>query len=78
MTPEEIKAIRTRSGMSARAMSDALGMAGSDGRYIRAIESGERVPGGSVVRLLEMLDRGELPARYLPEPLKRGRPKKDK
>jgi len=68
MTPDEFKAIRKRAGLTARGLADILGLQSGDGRHIRFIESGERQASGPVIRLMEMLDRGELPARYLPAP----------
>lgn len=76
LSPDEIKAIRLRAGMSASVLAETLGLVGTDGRHIRMIESGERSASGPIVRLLEMLDRGELPERYLAAPRKRGRPAK--
>ena len=71
MTPDQIKALRERLGMSARAFAELLGM-GEDDRAVRYFESGEREPSGPVMRLLEMVERGELPKRYWPQPVKRG------
>jgi DNA-binding transcriptional regulator YiaG len=76
MTPARIKALREARGWSARQLAEALGM-GND-RRVRHIEAGQREPTGAEVRLLEMLERGELPARYLPAPVRRGRPPKEK
>lgn len=78
LSPEQIRAIRTRAGMSCSALAETLGLAGTDGRHIRMLESGERSASGPLVRLLEMLDRGELPSRYIATPKKRGRPAKVK
>lgn len=72
MTPDQIKALRERLGLSARAFAELLGM-GDDSRAIRYFESGERAPSGPILRLMEMADRGELPKRYFPQPVKRGR-----
>ena len=49
MTPTEFRAIRKSLGLSARAFAEALGFA--DGRYIRAMESGQ----AKVQRRTEML-----------------------
>ena len=76
MTPEQIKAIRARAGLSANALALTLGLHGGDGSYVRQLERGARNPSGPVIRLLEMLARGEWPARYLLAPVKLGRPKK--
>lgn len=76
VTPAQLKAIRERSGMSAAVLAETLGLAGTDGRHVRMMESGERSISGPIARLLEMLDRGELPERYIAAPRKRGRPVK--
>ena len=76
MSPDEVKAIRHRAGLSARGLAQVLGLQSSDGRHIRMLEAGDRQVTGPVQRILEMLDRGELPARYMPPPVVRGRPKK--
>lgn len=77
MTPEQIKSIRLTLGLSAAAMAEYIGLKGTDGRYVRAIEDGERNPSGPVVRILEMIEAGEMPARYEPEIRRRGRPPKE-
>lgn len=77
MMPEEIKAIRLRAGLSARGLAETLGLSGTDGRYVRMMETGERSASGPIVRMLEMLDRGELPERYIVRPRKRGPKPKD-
>jgi DNA-binding transcriptional regulator YiaG len=74
LSPAQIKAIRKRAGLSARELAEVLGLAGNDGRHIRFLESGERTASGPLIRLLEMLDRGELPRRFMPVPRRRGRP----
>lgn len=76
MSPEEIKAIRQRAGLSSGALAETLGLVSTNGRHIRMLERGERSPSGPIVRLLEMLDRGELPSRYIAKSKKRGRPAK--
>lgn len=73
MTPEQIKALRARLGLSAKALGDTLQIESDGGRYVRFLESGERPVRGPVRIVLEMLERGELPARYLVTPAKRGR-----
>ncbi len=75
MTPDQIKAIRERYQLSAAGLSQAMGL-GADGRHIRYLESGQREPNGPMVRILEMMEAGEYPARYIPAPARRGRPPK--
>ena len=74
MKPDRIKAIRTALGISASAMAEYIGLKGTDGRYVRAIEDGERNPSGPLIRILEMIEAGEMPKRYLPAARRRGRP----
>lgn len=79
MTPDEIKALRARLGLTARAMGEILQVETDPSRYIRYLETGERPVRGPIRILLEMLDRGELPKRYIKavKPKKpRGRPPK--
>ena len=56
MTPETFKAIRKRSGLSARALAELLRIA--DGRTIRRYEAGDREVSGPVSLLMELLDAG--------------------
>lgn len=74
MTPAQIKALRDARGWSGRQLADALGLGEFGDRKVRYFESGYRRPSGPELRLLEMLERGELPARYMPAPVRRGRP----
>lgn len=76
MTPDRIKSIRLTLGLSASAMAEYIGLKGTDGRYVRAIEDGERNPSGPVVRILEMIEASEMPTRYEPAVRRRGRPPK--
>lgn len=65
MIPDTIKAIRKRAGLSQSGLACVLALSGANGdRYVRELESGRRKPSGAIVRLLEMLDAGELPERY--------------
>lgn len=57
MTPNEVKAIRERAGLTQAGLSQLLRI--SDGRSIRRWEDGSRAVSGPVSLLLEMLDRGE-------------------
>lgn len=77
MTPDQIKALREKLGLSGRAFGELLGL-DDGGRTIRYLENGERPARGPVLRLMEMADRGELPKRYFPQPVKRGRKPKAK
>ena len=56
MTPATFKAIRKRSGLSARALAEALRIHG--GRTIRHWEDGTRPITGPVSILMELLDAG--------------------
>lgn len=76
MTAGQIKAIRERAGMSASCLAETIGLAATGGRHIRMMEAGQRSASGPIIRLLEMLDRGEMPARYIAEAKPRGRPRK--
>ena len=78
MTGDEIRAILERKGMSAAALAETIGLTSHDGRHIRMLMSGERTASGPIIRLLEMLDRGELPERYIAKSKPRGRPPKPK
>lgn len=63
MTPATFKAIRKRSGLTARALAALLRI--GDDRTIRRYETGERAVSGPVSMLMEMLDANELPERFL-------------
>ncbi len=65
MTPAEVKAIRQRAGLSQTGLARLLRI--RDIKTIRRWESGEVPVSGPASILLEMLDAGELPIRYLPE-----------
>ncbi len=67
MTPATIKAIRNRAGLSANQLARLLRI--SDGRTIRRWESGDVPVTGPASIILEMLDAGELPARFFKKPL---------
>ena len=77
MKPDEIRAILERKGMSSAALAETIGLTSHDGRHIRMLMSGERTASGPIIRLLEMLDRGELPKRYIAKSKPRGRPRKE-
>ena len=62
MTPAELKTIRARAGLTQSGLAAVLRI--EDNRTIRRYEAGDRAISGPVSILLEMLDAGELPARY--------------
>ena len=62
MTPAKVKSIRTAAGLSQREMARLLRV--SDIRTVRRWETGEVPVSGPASIVLEMLDAGELPARY--------------
>lgn len=74
MTPDRIRTIREATGLTPSAFADLIGLKGTDGRYVRALEAGEGKASGPIVRILELIERGEMPKRYYPEPKRRGRP----
>lgn len=63
MTPNELKAIRKRAGLTQGQLAAFLRLA--DSRTIRRYEDGRREVSGPVAMLLEMLDAGEIPERFL-------------
>jgi len=63
MTPATIAAIRKKAGFSQSKLAAMLGL--SDSRTVRHWENGTREISGPASILMEMLDRGEIPARYL-------------
>lgn len=78
MTPDRIKALREARGWSVRQLAEVLALGKGNERKVRYAEMGVRPLSGAEVRLLEMLERGELPKRYLPAPARVGRPPKEK
>lgn len=62
MTQSIAKAIRNRAGLSANQLASLLRI--SDGRTVRRWESGDVHVTGPASIILEMLDAGELPARF--------------
>ena len=64
MTPTTFKAIRERAGLTQDQLARLLRI--SDSRSVRRWEDGSRQISGPVSILLEMLDEGILPIRYLP------------
>lgn len=65
MRPDEIKRIRREAGLTQTELARVLGLSGNSSRYVRALETGEREPSGPVIQLLQMIESGELPDRYL-------------
>jgi DNA-binding transcriptional regulator YiaG len=63
VTRHELRAIRTKHGLSVAQLARVLRL--SDRSTIHRWEAGERAVSGPASILLEMLDAGELPARYL-------------
>lgn len=63
MTPTELQAIRKRAGLTQSGLARFLRLA--DDRTIRRYEDGSREISGPVSILVEMLDAGEIPGRYL-------------
>ena len=69
MTPDEIRSIREKLGLSQAGLAAALGLGKNGGRTVRRYEDGECNPSGSVVRLMEIFrDHPELLS-YLTEAL---------
>jgi DNA-binding transcriptional regulator YiaG len=63
MTPATIKAIRTRAGLTQSQLAAMLRI--SDLRTVRRWESGDVPVSGPASIVLELLEAGELPERYL-------------
>lgn len=63
MKPATVKAIRNRAGLTITGLADVLRI--SNERTIRRWEHGEVPISGPASIILEMLDNGELPERYL-------------
>ena len=63
MTPTEVQSIRKRAGLSQTGLAALLRV--SDLRTIRRWETGDVPISGPASIILEMLDRGKLPDRYL-------------
>lgn len=63
MTPAAIKSIRERAGLTQGQLATLLRI--EDSRTIRRWETGERAVSGPASLILEMLDEGILPVRYL-------------
>mgnify|MGYP003153195765 CR=1 FL=1 len=64
MTPTELKSIRERFGLTQSDLAAILRI--SDIRTVRRWEQGERPISGPVQVVLELIESGELPARYWP------------
>ena len=63
MKPTEVQSIRKQAGLSQTGLAALLGI--SDIRTIRRWETGDCRVSGPASIVLEMLDAGELPARYI-------------
>ncbi len=63
MTPTEIQSIRKRAGLSQSGLAALLRIA--DLRTVRRWEKGEIAVSGPASIVLELLDSGELPERFL-------------
>lgn len=61
MTPQQFKHIRTQAGLTQSGLAVRLRLGDNGGRYIRAIELGERNPSGPVTLCMDMLAAGVLP-----------------
>ena len=61
LSPDQIKALRARLNLSARALGEILQIESDGGRYVRFLESGERPVRGPVRIVLELLERGVHP-----------------
>lgn len=64
MTHTQVKSIRERAGLTQGQLATLLRI--EDSRTIRRWEDGSRAVSGPVSILLEMLDEGILPVRYIP------------
>jgi DNA-binding transcriptional regulator YiaG len=62
MTPDQIRAIKHTTGYSWKKLAHILNINESS---VRRAAHGDYVLGGSSARMLEMLERGEVPERYL-------------
>lgn len=63
MTPNDLRRIRANAGLSLDGLAKVLRIA--DLSTVHRWERGDRAISGPVSILLEMLEAGELPARYL-------------
>lgn len=63
MTPDELRRIRLASGLSLDKLAKVLRIA--DLSTVHRWEKGQRAVSGPASIILEMLDAGELPERYL-------------
>lgn len=71
MTPERIKKIRGRRGFSQAQLAGVLGLTDPEGNgadRVREFETGKRQPSGPIERLLFLLEHGQIPPAWLPEP----------
>ena len=65
MTPNQIKQIRAKAGLTQAGLARVIGLSGDNAKdTVRSWEDGRRNPSGVVIRVLEMIDSGEWPERY--------------
>lgn len=63
MTPTELRRIRSKAGLSLDGLAKVLRL--SDRSTVHRWEKGSRQVSGPASIILEMIERGELPERYL-------------
>ena len=63
MTPDKLRRIRSKAGLSLDGLAKVLRL--SDRSTVHRWENGSRAISGPASIILEMLERGELPERYL-------------
>lgn len=68
MTPQELRRIRTEAGLSLDGLAKVLRI--DDRSTIHRWEKGDRKVSGPASIVLELMDKGKLPARYF-EPVKK-------
>jgi DNA-binding transcriptional regulator YiaG len=66
LTPEEFRTIRTKAGLSLDGLARVLRIA--DKASVHRWEKGQRTISGPITILMEQLNAGELPSRYLDHP----------
>ena len=65
MTPNQIKQIRAKAGLTQAGIASVIGLSGDNAKdTVRSWEDGRRNPSGVAIRVLEMIDNGEWPERY--------------
>jgi len=66
VSPEEFRTIRAKTGLSLDGLARVLRIA--DKASVHRWEKGQRAISGPVTILMEQLDAGDMPARYLDRP----------